>query len=192
MRTYVIDTAATSFPITLSEAKLHLKVDINTDDTLITGLIEAATQISEEYTNRFFITTTIEQTCSNFLETQEIYKSDVIAVTHIKYYDTTNTLATWAVANYVVSEEFQPCKISLDDGKSYPEITSRVDAVKIKYTVGYGSAASDVPQAIKSAILLTIGNWYANRESIITGRTSTKLEQSAIWLLDTYKITVVR
>jgi len=192
MRTYVIETAATSFPITLAEANLHLKVDINTDDTLITGLIEAATQISEEYTNRFFISTTIEQTCSNFLETQEVYKSNVIGVTSIKYYDSTNTLVTWNVNNYVVSEEFQPCKIMLADGIDYPEITTRVDAIKVLYSVGYGGNGASVPQAIKSSILLTIGNWYANRESVITGRTATEIPMSAKWLLDTYKITVVR
>lgn len=192
MRTYVIETAATSFPITLAEAKLYLKVDINTDDTLITNLIEAATQISEEYTNRFFITTTIEQTCSDFLETKELYKSDVIGVTSIKYYDSTNTLVTWNVNNYIVSEEYQPCKITLQDGIDYPEITKRVDAIKILYSVGYGANAASVPQAIKSSILLTLGNWYSNRESVITGRTATEMPMSAKWLLDTYKITVVR
>ena len=33
--------------------------------------------------------------------------------------------------------------------------------LNVRYTVGYGSAASDVPEIIKQAILLTIGNWYA-------------------------------
>ena len=72
-----------------------------------------------------------------------------------------------------------------------PNIVDRIDAVECKYTVGYG-AASDVPDAIKQAILLTIGNWYENRMSVITGKTTTEMPMSAKWLLETYKIQVVR
>tara|TARA_R110002167_G_scaffold21190_2_gene77250 strand:+ start:1183 stop:1758 length:576 start_codon:yes stop_codon:yes gene_type:complete len=191
MRTYQVITAATTYPVSLTEAKLHLKVDITTDDTLITNLIIAATQVSEEYTNRFFINTVVNQTCSNFNELKELYKSKVSAVTHVKYYDTDNAQQTLAASNYVVNNEYEPCQINIDVDGTFPSIADRIDAVECKYTVGYG-AASDVPYTIKTSILLTIGNWYENRMSVITGRTTTELPQSAMWLLDTYKVQVVR
>ena len=72
-----------------------------------------------------------------------------------------------------------------------PSIAQRVDAFECRYTVGYG-AASDVPDVIKQAILLTLGNWYENRMSVITGRTTTEMPMSAKFLLDTYKVQVVR
>ena len=191
MRTYQVVTPASTYPVSLTEAKAHLKVDISTDDTLITNLIIAATQLSEEYTNRFFINTVINQTCTTFLDLKQLYKSKVVSVTHVKYYDSDNTLQTLASSNYVVNNQFEPAQINLVVDGSFPDIADRIDAIECKYTVGYGAAASDVPNAIKQAILLTIGNWYANRESVITGRTSTELAQSSLWLLNTYKVQVV-
>lgn len=191
MRTYQVITPASTYPVSLTEAKLHLKVDITTDDTLITNLIVAATQVSEEYTNRFFIDTVVNQTCSDFKELSELFKSKVSAVTHVKYYDSNNAQQVWASSNYVVNKEYEPCQINLVVDKSFPNIADRIDAVECRYTVGYGTA-SDVPDVIKQAILLTLGNWYENRMSVITGRTTTEMPMSAKFLLDTYKVQVVR
>ena len=191
MRTYQVITPASTYPVSLTEAKLHLKVDITTDDTLITNLIVAATQVSEEYTNRFFIDTVVNQTCSDFKELSELFKSKVSAVTYVKYYDSDNAQQVWASSNYVVNKEYEPCQINLVVDGSFPNIADRIDAVECRYTVGYGTA-SDVPDVIKQAILLTLGNWYENRMSVITGRTTTEMPMSAKFLLDTYKVQVVR
>lgn len=45
-------------PITLAEAKLHLRVDFSEDDTLIQALITSARQTAEDITRRAFITQT--------------------------------------------------------------------------------------------------------------------------------------
>ena len=170
---------------------MHLKVDITTDDTLITNLIVAATQVSEEYTNRFFIDTVIDQTCSDFAQLQTLFKSKVSAVAHVKYYDSDNSLQTLSATIYDTQLQYEPSQIQLADDKSFPEITKRNDAVVARYTVGYGSAASDVPEIIKQAILLTIGNFYQNRNSVVIGRIATELPMNVKWLLDTYKVQIV-
>ena len=43
-RTYQVVTPASTYPVSLTEAKLHLKLDITTDDALSTNVIVAATQ----------------------------------------------------------------------------------------------------------------------------------------------------
>ena len=43
-------------PISLAEAKLHLRVDFDDDDSLIQVLISAARQAAETLTNRQFVT----------------------------------------------------------------------------------------------------------------------------------------
>ena len=94
MKTYQVITPASTYPVSLTEAKSHLKVDTTADDTYITSIIKAATQLSEEYTNRFFIDTVIDQTCSDFAQLQTLFKSKVSAVAHVKYYDSDNSLQT--------------------------------------------------------------------------------------------------
>ena len=190
MKTYQVTTAATTYPVSLTEAKSHLKVDTSADDTYIESIIKAATQLSEEYTNRFFIDTVVTQYASNFKEIETLFKSKVSAVTHVKYYDSDNTLQTLDATVYEAQLNYEPAQIQLADGKSFPAFTKRNDAVEVKYTVGYG-AASDVPEIIKQAILLTIGNFYANRQSVIVGRMVSELPQNSKWLLDTYKVQIV-
>ena len=190
MKTYQVITAASTFPVSLTEAKSHLKVDTSADDTYITSIIKAATQLSEEYTNRFFIDTVIEQTCSSFADLQTLFKSKVSAVASVKYYDSDNSSQTLNSAIYDVQLNYEPSQIQLADGKSFPSITKRNDAVVAKYTVGYGTA-SDVPEIIKQAILLTIANFYQNRNSVVVGRIATELPMNVKWLLDTYKVQIV-
>ena len=190
MKTYQVITAASTFPVSLTEAKSHLKVDTSADDTYITAIIKAATQLSEEYTNRFFIDTVIEQTCSSFADLQTLFKSKVSAVASVKYYDSDNSSQTLDSAIYDVQLNYEPSQIQLADGKSFPSITKRNDAVVAKYTVGYGTA-SDVPEIIKQAILLTIANFYQNRNSVVVGRIATELPMNVKWLLDTYKVQIV-
>jgi len=191
MKTYQVITPASTYPVSLTEAKSHLKVDTTADDTYITSIIKAATQLSEEYTNRFFIDTVIDQTCSDFAQLQTLFKSKVSAVAHVKYYDSDNSLQTLSATIYDTQLQYEPSQIQLADDKSFPEITKRNDAVVARYTVGYGSAASDVPEIIKQAILLTIGNFYQNRNSVVIGRIATELPMNVKWLLDTYKVQIV-
>jgi uncharacterized phiE125 gp8 family phage protein len=51
--------------------------------------------------------------------------------------------------------------------KVWPSARSVRDAVQIRFIAGYGDAASDVPQAIKQAILLLVGHWFENREAVL-------------------------
>jgi len=191
MKTYQVITPASTYPVTLTEAKSHLKVDTTADDTYITSIIKAATQLSEEYTNRFFIDTVIEQYASSFADLQTLFKSKVSAVAYVKYYDSDNSLQTLSASVYDTQLNYEPSQIQLTDGQSFPTITKRNDAVVARYTVGYGSSASDVPEIIKQAILLTIGNFYQNRNSVVIGRIATELPQNSKWLLDTYKVQIV-
>ena len=191
MKTYQVITPASTYPVSLTEAKSHLKVDTTADDTYITSIIKAATQLSEEYTNRFFIDTEIEQYASSFVELKTLFKSKVSAVAHVKYYDSDNSLQTLSATIYDTQLQYEPSQIQLANDKSFPEITKRNDAVVARYTVGYGSAASDVPEIIKQAILLTIGNFYQNRNSVVIGRIATELPMNVKWLLDTYKVQIV-
>ena len=108
-----------------------------------------------------------------------------------KYYDNNNTLQVLSATVYNTQLNYEPSQIQLAENQSFPSITKRNDAVRAKYTVGYGSSASDVPEIIKQAILLTIGNFYQNRNSVVIGRIATELPMNVKWLLDTYKVQIV-
>tara|TARA_R100001440_G_scaffold171_2_gene525 strand:- start:10872 stop:11456 length:585 start_codon:yes stop_codon:yes gene_type:complete len=186
----------TAFPadisvVTLSEAKDHLRVSNTDDDTLITNLILAATQAAQNYTNRFFINHSVRMDCDTWDETLYFYKSPVFSSTTIEYYGTSSTVYdVWDSVNYIVDKVHEPARLLLQADKSYPTLADRKAAIKLTYVSGYGTAASDVPQAIKQAVLLMIGNFYENRQEVVVGRIATEMPKSAQYLLDQYKVQI--
>mgnify|MGYP003665746907 CR=1 FL=1 len=168
-------TLSTTPLFTTAEAKDFLKVDTTADDDLIDNLVFAATESCQIYTNQYFLKVTVEQYSDTWESMFTLYKSPVTGITHIKYYDTADTEQTLDPSNYILDDVSKP---------------DRINAVHVNYTVGYGTASTDVPDGIKSAVLITLANLYENRQSVITGRTATELPLSSQYLLDQYKIQV--
>tara|TARA_R110002020_G_scaffold460224_1_gene678634 strand:+ start:2379 stop:2957 length:579 start_codon:yes stop_codon:yes gene_type:complete len=192
MRSYKVITAAASNVLTTAEVKSHLKVDTTADDTLIDNLIIAATNSCQEYTNRFFITTEITQYGDNWSDVSELFKSPVqTTLFNIKYWDTTGTLQSLATTKYTLDNVSQPARLAPAPDESWPSIIDGLNAIEVNYKVGVDNAA-DVDNAIKQALLLTIGHWYQNREAVIVGRQVNEMPMSAKYLLDQYKIQVIR
>ena len=189
-RSLVVTTAAVNPLFTTAQAKAHLKVDVSDDDTIIDNIVLAATQSCEIFTNQYFIDTVVTQYSDTWSDIYQLYKSPVDSITHIKYYDSDDSLQTLSSSNYILDGASKPARIGIAVDGELPNLSDRINAVEVKYTVGYGTASSDVPEGIRQAVLLTIGNFYQNRESVITGRTATELPLSSQYLLEQYKVQV--
>ena len=190
-RSFEITTQSTVPLLTTAEAKSHLRVDTTADDTLIDNLVKAARESAEVYTNRFFIDTTLTLKGDKWSDIEYLFKSPVRSISSIKYYDSDNALQTLATSVYLLDNSHQPSRVTLDEGESFPNLASRANAIEVVYGVGYGNAASDVPEAIRQAVLLTVGHFYQNREDVVVGRIASQLPMAAKYLLDQYKVQTV-
>lgn len=156
-------------PITTAEAKIHLGIPsaVTAHDDYIDSLIVAARQHVESQTGRALIETAFELKFDEF-EDDEILipRSPLIAVQSVKYRDGNDAEQTVSSGDYHVSTFREPGEIRLKNGKAWPIPGYRIDAVTVAFTAGYGDAATDVPKGIKQAILLLVGHWFANRESV--------------------------
>ena len=154
-------------PITLAEVKAQLRVEHDDDDTMLTRLIDVAVAYTDVrgalgqamITQKWgqWIDSTPPQSVSLIL-------GPVQGVTSVKYYDTDGNLQTDDINNYEVFGTQFATKISPKSGFSWPVAQDRQDAIKIEYEIGYGDAATDVPQTIRHALMLMVGHWYDNRE----------------------------
>lgn len=156
-------TPPTVEPITLADAKLHLRVDVSADDTLISSMISAARQHAETLTQRALAPATYCLYLDAFESAIELARPPVAGVTHLKYLDSTGTLVTLDSGQYTVQAGADPTVIVPAYGASWPATLDHVDAVRVTYTAGY--AAADLPAAIRAYLLAAIGTLYANRES---------------------------
>ncbi len=166
-------TAPTAEPVTLAEAKLHLRVDDNADDALITALITAARQHAEHDTRRALVTQTWKLALDAFpTGVVTLDHAPVSAVVSVVYTDTNGTNQTLAPEAYELDTITEPCRLVPAYGSTWPATRSQINAVGITYTCGYG-APEAVPESIKRWMLLRIGALYENREEVLTGRAIT-------------------
>ena len=181
---YKLKTAPASEPITLDEAKAHLRVSGSDEDSLISNLISAAREEAEKYMNRSIIAQTWQFYCDFFTQLIRLSYGDVNSITSIKYFDDTNAEQTLPVNLYDSDLISNPARITRAYGASYPSTYERTNAVIIEYIAGFAT----VPGSVKAAILLTIGHLYENREDVVVGHTSTELPKAASYLLEPYRI----
>lgn len=165
-------TAADELPVTLAEAKAHLRVLNTADDTYISGLILAATAHLDGRSGvlgRSLVTQTWDLRCNAFpCGTRgriELPLPPLQSVTSVKCLDGTGTEQTLDSAAYVVEPGHIFGRIRPAYGLTWPATLDDDGAVRIRFVAGYG-AASDVPAAIKHAILLLVGHWWVNREAV--------------------------
>lgn len=177
-------------PLTLAEAKLHLRVDadITEDDGLIAALIIAARQQAEHRTGRALISQQWRLGLECFPDDSlELPKPKLLSVESITYLDGDGSRQTISAADYEVIADELLGRVVPAYGKAWPtSIRSRPGCVQVSYTCGYGAAA-DVPQSIKAWMLLAIATWYENRESLTAGQPVTELPR-CFWegLLDPF------
>jgi len=91
---YQITVEPAEEPITLAEAKEHLRVDFSDEDDYITALITTARKYCESYTNRVFITQTWRQNIDYFPRVIQLKVNPIISLTSLKYYDTAENQQT--------------------------------------------------------------------------------------------------
>lgn len=169
-------TAAASFPVTLDEAKAHLRVDLTDEDPLIDGLIASATATVEEMSGRPLIAQTWDLSMNGASGEVVLPMTPVQSLGAITYYDADEAPQTADVADFHLFRDLQRAWVEPKTGKAWPDVFSRPDGLTISFIAGYGTAAEDVPVEIRQAILVVIAHWYENRGLVKWGTLSRPIE----------------
>tara|TARA_R100001440_G_scaffold75315_1_gene102244 strand:+ start:1377 stop:2039 length:663 start_codon:yes stop_codon:yes gene_type:complete len=176
-------TSPDTLPITLAEAKTFLRIDTSDDDTLITTLIESAKDYAEEYLGRSLINTTFKLSLDGFSEDQvpiqegfytapymtfhkryiSLPKPPLVSVTHLKTFNEDNTESTFASTKYHVDNARNPGRVVLKEGETWPTDLRVANGIEVTYVAGYGTAASDIPSAIKVGMREHVTYLYEHR-----------------------------
>lgn len=176
-------------PVTLSEAKLYLKVDGADDDSRISDLIKAATRKAEEFTRRAFITQTWEIAFDSAPSTRIVIpRPPLQSILSIKSYDEAGAESVFSLSNVWVDKRSTPGRIMLKDGIEWPTELRPIDAIVIQFTAGYGGSTGSVDAGIREGILRGVATLYAAREDAIIGTVAAQLPEGARELLFPYKV----
>lgn len=173
---YKIITPATVEPITLEEARKHLRIEAfgspleHPDDDYINTCITVAREFCEQYLERALAAHTIQMALDDFpSQGIPIPLAPTVGITSVIYVDTDDAEQTVATSVYALDDYSEPNWIVLKAGQRWPVTNQGANNVKILMTVGY--APTNVPAPIKAAMLLIIGNQYENRQQDVLGNT---------------------
>ena len=175
-----LKTAPVAEPISLDEAKRHVRIDIDeTDhDDYLQDLITVAREQVETITWRKLVT----QTWYAYLQEWprgkyiELPFGSLQTVTAVKYTDVDGDESTWDNTEYIVGTDYQKGRITLADGYTWPsETLYPSNPIEVEFVCGYGLAVS-VPAQIKHAMKMIISELFENRETSIIGVSFQEME----------------
>lgn len=181
-------------PVTVDEAKEQIGLLVADHDSRIARLINAATESVERYTNRALITQTWRLAIDGFpCESLTRPRAEIRlprprlqSITSIGYVDTDGTNQTLSSTLYNATADLEPARVEPAYGQVWPATRDEREAVRVTYVAGYGDASTSVPEAIRHAILLMVGQWFSYREPTISGTTIAEVPMSVKFLLDGY------
>lgn len=173
----VLTTPAAAAPVSRDEVKTHLRVDHADEDELIDAAIAAAVAALDGYSG------TLGRALGSQTWTLHLARfpagrltlplPPLISVTSIAYVDPDGESQTLAADQYVMLAG-PVASVEPAHGLSWPSTRAQSRAVTIVFVAGYAA----VPAPIRSALLLMIGDLYANRETGVTGTVAAEIKMS--------------
>lgn len=148
-------------PVTLAEAKAHLRVTHNADDAYITTLIKTARGSIEAQTGLGLIS----QGWSVFLDDWpeqgiiELPLAPVLDIADIKVHGEDETFAIIDPAHYYEDKVSRPARIILRGSRHWAAPGRAANGIEILLTIGFAS----VPEPLREAVLQLVGHWHETR-----------------------------
>jgi hypothetical protein len=195
-------------PISLDEARQHLRLDSMHDDDLVTQLVTSARSMVEMHLGRVLITQTLLWTMSQdppsgalpllpmpllvlpvilsapqiMNKPLELPRCPVQSVSGVTHTSMDGTVETLAPTDYTVDLALDPARLRLH----WATVPRYMQHIQVTFVAGYGPAGSDVPAPILAAIKLWLAFLYEQRgdSSDAAGNPPRAIE----WLLAPYKI----
>lgn len=179
-------TPVTVEPITLADARAHLKPSGRESNDLIEILVKMAREMAEQETGRALAPQTWRKTLDEFPDQIRLDNPPIVSVTSVKYYDVNGVQQTLSTDSYILDTETEPGWLVPAYNFVWPVTQRRANAVQVIYTCGYATP-DNVPSAIKNWMLLQMRAAYDNPAGYSTERGFTMLPQ-VDRMLDRYRV----
>lgn len=181
-------TYPTSTVITLQQAKDHLRITDNNQDSVIMDCIKSAQSHVETYTNQIFSSVTF---CAYFDEKEvqsysmlEIWKYPITAISSIKYLNESGVETTLDNTTYSTDVIDCPIRIYLT---SVP--TTKLDTLnvwRVYFTAGF-TDSSYIKSELIGWVKIFTAFYFQTRQPEYTGQTVSQIAYSAERQLDKYR-----
>lgn len=174
-------------PVTVSEAKAHLRVDGTIEDTLIGSLILTSRLHIEAALGLALISQGWRLKLDRWPKAGavELPLGPVQAVTAVRVLDGAGVAQTVPPESYVADVAGNPARVVARGG--WPAPGQPANGVEIDFRAGFGATADDVPAPVRQALLLLVAHWYEHRDPIEVGSKDAAIPPAVSNLLQPYR-----
>ncbi len=157
----ILITPPAGEPVTLAEAKLHLKLDGDAEDALVTTLIAAARLLVEAASGRMLI----EQSWRLVLDRWpsgplRLPLAPVARIAAARVFDAAGHAIAVAPAAFML-EAADPPALWIVEPLPMPGRTRA--GIEIDLVAGYGVSGAAVPPPLRQAVLMLVARWHEQR-----------------------------
>ena len=176
-------------PVTLAEAKAHLRVDGSAEDTLIASLIVTSRLHVEAAAGLALVT----QSWSWYVDAWprghalKLPLRPVQSIAAVRLYEETGAATTLDPATWFLDGAAAPPRLVRQGALPWPRPSRIANGIEVAFTAGFGPASTDVPAPIRHAILLLIAHWHEHRSPLEDGAPAEFLPAMVSELLAQYK-----
>lgn len=149
-------------PVTLAEAKAHLRIAHASEDELIGALIRAARDDVERATGIALIDQSWRLTLDRWPrhDTAMLLRHPVKEILSVTVFDEDGAASLIDPADYQLDAGSRPARLLF---KERPDAVRVMNGIEIDFVAGFGEAGPDVPDLLKRAILVLVAHWYEFR-----------------------------
>ncbi|MFA5951342.1 MAG: head-tail connector protein [Hyphomicrobium sp.] len=175
-------------PVTVSEAKAHLRLDASDEDVLIASLILTSRLHVETALGLALITQSWKLVLDCWPDDAALKfpLGPVSAVAAVRVLAADGTPAVVPAASYIVDGDALGSRL-VRTAATWPLPGRAARGIEIDFTAGMGPAAADVAQPIRHAILLLVAHWYEHRDPFEIGSPGAAIPASVTELLKPYR-----
>jgi uncharacterized phiE125 gp8 family phage protein len=184
----VMTSAPALEPVTVAEAKAHLRVDSAAEDALIASLILTARLHIETALGLALITQGWRLSLDRWPEAREVELPlrPLQAVEEVRIIGADGEATVIAASQYLVDVGSSPPRLVRRN--ALPAPGPAVNGIEIDLIAGYGDEASDVPATIRQALLLLVAHWHEHRHPIDVGAADTAVPAAVSELLMPFRV----
>ena len=159
-------------PVSLADAKQHLRIASNDLDVEVQAVLDAAVDYCERIigTSLRVSTVRVDSYSSWPCNPVRFTTQPVYSIGSVYYYTSGDVDTEVSSSNYrLLQSTLAASTLEWDDGFSKPSTSTRSDAVRITYTAGY-SAITDVPPSAIHAIKLMLSVFWSDDDPRLIDR----------------------
>ena len=184
--TIKIITPPTHEPITLLEAREHLRVEDLQENAVVHSAVKDAREFVEGEIRQFIMTQIVAVHLDCFVEGEtRLGVTPIQSINKVEYIDAEGTWQT------LDTSEYRPNPLtlggSISPGTTWPTTQTTPNAIKVTVTAGYGDTPESVPNRLRRAVKLMTQHFFDVREAAAYGVAVNRIPFSVDALLAHFK-----